>query len=130
MDGTDIIMYSGPIGSNPFYEKSIKEGKLVSDPSTFDFDKELSKPTPVSSKYQQLYEFKNWSIRMSLKNGDKFLIVNTIEEETNPEYKPKKIYCYECLNVHKIGKFIVFPGWDYIVYFNTKTQKVKTQSIR
>jgi len=123
----------GPIGRDEEYKKALETGKLITDPSTFDFDEELRKPAEEASKYHQILEFGDYIVEESYKNSDKFRVINIIEEsmlEVGEELKPTKIYCSECLDIHTIGKFIVFPGWDYIVYFNTKTGKAKTIQIR
>ena len=132
--------YSGPIGSNPHYEKTIADGNLITDPSTFDFDEELKKPGAADPKYHQILEIGDFIVEESYKDADKFRIIDLVDEilyesdkKNNPEikkYKPTKVHCYQCLNVHTIGKYIVFPGWDYIVYFNIKTKKVKKEHIR
>ena len=131
--GNAVKLHSGKIGSNPHYDKSVAAGKVITDPSTFDFDEELKKPGTVL-KYHEILKFGDHVIEESYKNCDKFRIINSEAklqaEDGGWDYKPIKIRCYECLEVHTIGHFIVFPGWDEIIYFDIETEEVVIESIR
>ena len=113
-------MDKGLIGHKEEYDKLVNSGQLVTDPSTFDFDEELSKKKE-EPKYYELFTYRGFIVKISIQNADKYLIVKD-------DFK-KKIRCDES-GVHTIGRYIVFSGWDSVVYFNTKKQKVKTKPIR
>lgn len=44
--------------------------------------------------------------------------------------KTRYIIVYQLGSVHKIDKFIVFSGWDEVVYFNTITNRVTKRNLR
>ena len=84
--GNGVKLHSGPIGRDKEYQKSIDEGKLITDPSTFDFDEEIKKPE-VKIKYRKIMEVGDFIIEESIKNCDKFKITDTVDKTFT------KIYC-------------------------------------
>jgi len=113
---------TGKVGHQKEYDELVNSGQLVTDPSTFDFDEEISKKPKKLPKYYELFEHRSFVLSLSYENSDKFLIEG--------ENFKKKVYCYQSYDPHTIGRFIVLPGWDEIIYFDTKKEKIIKKRIR
>jgi len=137
-------MVGGKVGSNPRYEKSLKEGKVVEDLTNITFEEITKVPSPNDpdiNKANKKGFFQNPCAWEGTKIPNNTFLshkgFNVIEDPENEDnFKvikgrfEKKVHIYQSQNVHTIGDFIVFVGWDDIKYFNTNNKKLITEPIR
>lgn len=97
----------------------------------------LSKPVELSSIENNFTEFSNDMgeyIPTGIELNGYFLYESKIDEDSfalrKMGKKIKYVKVYQSLAYHKIDKFIVLPGWDEILYFNTLTHRMSKKNLR
>jgi len=137
-----MITENGSIDGKSYDPEKVEEitkdasANLKSFLDDFDFETELTKTNARSKLVEQTFvdnvsgdfipcgiELNGWKVYES-KNDDEMMALAKFSKKT------VYIKTYNGLKVHKIDKFIVFPGRDDIIYFNTLNGRKNTKNIK
>lgn len=104
----------------------------------FDFDKELAKknsdPILAENNFNAFTEDLGNYGPTDIELNGYFLYASKTDEDSFAIRKLGKaikyVTVYQALNYHKLDKFIVLPGWDEVLYFNTLTHRMTSRNLR